>query len=247
LCTFYWKEGIKTMFLSQKKRIYADRLRQLERLGLSAPFEFSPPKNTPSIVTVDQLGCDFDSPIVDLRDGRTLYVVWVSVVAERPGVYVYDYRFEPPWPDRTFEMLPSFTESSVGQAYVLPNRLEYPREEILNFRIGKTGWRLPYTRVEGVLCAVSATPIPDEFKHGASIPVGLKFFGKSGQQLAAASLVQWADRFRELAVTGPAARPPVAADKADPSVAARPRLCTLYGPPIGGNVLPAADQPRGKG
>jgi hypothetical protein len=247
VCTLFSKEGKWTVFPSQKKRLYAERLRQLERLGLSSPCEFDPKKSAPSNVTIEQLGSDLDSPVVDLRDGRTLYVVWVSVVAERPGVCLYDYRFEPPWPDRNFETLPSFTESCVGQAYVLPNKLEYTRQDILNFRIGKTGWRLPYTRVEGVLCAVSATPIPDEFKHGASIPVGLKFFGRSGQQLAAVSLVQSADRFREPAVNRPTAKPPAAMDEADPGVAVRPRRSNLYGPQSGGNVLPAADQPPEKG
>ena len=135
-------------------------MRQLTRLGLAMPFEFGLVDDQASQVVVEQAAPDIECPIVDLQDGRTLYVVWLSLVAERPGVHLYDYRFEPPWPDRNFAMLPSFSDSCIGEAYVLPNRLEYPRADILNFRFGKTGWRLPYTRVEGVLCALSATSIP---------------------------------------------------------------------------------------
>ena len=183
---------------------------------------------------------------IDLQDGRTLYVVWLSLVAERPRVHLYDYRFEPPWPDRNFERLPNFIESCIGEAYVLPNDLTYPRVDGLNSRFGKTGWRLPCTRVEGVLCALSATPIPEECRDGASITVGLKFFGRSGQQLAATSVVHWADRWVEPAVTRPAAEPPVAVDVADATVAARPRRSTLYDE-AGGTYLRAANTLRERG
>jgi hypothetical protein len=165
-----------------------------------------------------------------------LYVVWLSLAPERRGVHLYDYRFEPPWPDRNFEMLPSFTESCIGEAYVLPNDLTYPRADILNYRFAKTGWRLPCARVEGVLCALSRTPIPKEYKHGASIPVGVKSFSRSGQELAAASVVLWADRWVEARSdpANPEAACPV--DVADPAVAARPRRSTLFDE-AGGNYL----------
>lgn len=196
---------------------------------------------TESRLPYEQCGPDIENPIVDLRDGRTLYVVWLSFVAQIPGVYLYDYLFEPPWPDSNFEQLPEFTESCVGQAYILPNQLDYAREDILNFRFGRTGWRLPCTRIEGVLCALSATSIPQEFKHGASIPVGLKFFGRSGQQLAAASVVLWADRWREPAVARPSTKPPVAMHKLGPSIAAGPSRSGLYEQGEG-NDLCAADE-----
>ena len=58
------------MFSSSKARLYADRLRQLERLGLSTPFESNQPKNTRSDVAITQHGIDLDSPIVDLQGGK---------------------------------------------------------------------------------------------------------------------------------------------------------------------------------
>lgn len=101
--------------------------------------------------------------------GQTLFVVWVSLWAERPGVRVYDFRFEPPWPDRDFRVLPTFADSHFADQYALPGGLEFAREDVLNLNLGKSGWRLPSTRAEGVLCALSGTPIPKKYKHGASI------------------------------------------------------------------------------
>ena len=164
------------------------------------------------------------------------YTHWWNERVDCHSRHLYDYRFEPPWPDRNFEMLPSFKESCKGEAYILPNEVALPRADILNFCFGKTGWRLPFTRIEGALCALSTTPIPEEFKHGALIPVEVKFFGKAGQQLAAASVVLWADRWREPAVTRPTARPPIGVDMGEPCiatepcVATQPRRSSLYDP-----------------
>jgi hypothetical protein len=225
------------MICNPKRRLYADRLCQLNELGLPNPFEYGSVDNLTYVeqagkIKVEQVGPDIENPIVDLRDGRTLYVVWLSLSAERPGLHLYDFRFELPWPDSKFEQLPRSTESCVGQAYILPDQLDYPREDILNFRFGKTGWRLPYSRVEGVLCALSDTPIPAEFKHGVSIPVRVKFFGESGEQLAEASVVLWADRWREPAVIRPSATPPIEADVGEPSNVELSQGSRLYaGPP----------------
>jgi hypothetical protein len=229
------------MSCSQMRKVYADRLRQLSQLGLPTPLECGSVDNQTSDIAIEQVALDIECPIIDLRDGRTLYVVWLALVAERPGVLLYDYRFEPPWPDRNFETLPTFTESRIGEAYVLPNDLAYPRADVLNFRFGKTGWRLPCTRVEGVLCALSATPIPEEYRHGASIRVGLKFFGRSGQRLASTSVVLWADRWVEPAVTRSTAKPAVEVDEADFVVDARPGRSSLY-EPSGWNDPRVADQ-----
>jgi hypothetical protein len=196
------------------------------------PFEFRRLDTQTPEVVVEQVGLGIESHIFDLPDGRTLYVVWLSLTAETPGTCLYDYRFVPPWPDRGFQSLPSFADSHIGEAYVLPGEWDCPREDVLNFRFGKTGWRLSLTPIEGALCALSTTPIPEEFTHGDPVRIEVKFFGKAGQQLAAANVVMCADRWREPAATRPTARPPIEVDTAEPSVAPRPRRSTLYdGPP----------------
>jgi hypothetical protein len=119
-------------------------------------------------------------------------------------------------------------DSHVGEYYRLPNGLEYPREDVLNLNFLKTGWCLPCTRVEGVLCALSATPIPQEYRHAASITVGVKFFGRSGRQLAATSVVLWADRWHQRAVIRASTKPTVAGDEADPGATGRPPRSSLF-------------------
>jgi len=182
------------MGVTQKTRFLADRLRELTRLGFQMPPEYRSVQTLVPTITVEQAESDIFCAIVDLSDGRALYLIWLSLVATVPGTRLDFYRIEPPWPDSNFEPLPSFEESHVGEYYKLPGGLEFHREEILNFNFSKPGWRLPGNRVEGLLCAVSTTPIPDEFMHGATIPVAVRFFDRTGQQLAVATVDLWADR-----------------------------------------------------
>ena len=106
---------------------------------------------------------------------------------------------------------------------------QFPREDILNLNIGRAGWRVPCTRVEGLLCACSATPIPKEYPHGARIPVTVRFFGKSGRQLAEAPVIVWADRWDERATKQPAAERQLGEEEdANPPAVVQPFVSGLY-------------------
>jgi hypothetical protein len=182
------------MICSQKRKFYANRLQQLCRLGLTMPPEYgSVGKQTPEIA-VEQSWPDIESTIISLPEGRTVYMVWLSLSALRPGVHLYDYRLEPPWPDHNFEPLPKFADNHIGEYYRVPGGGDYPRDAVLNLNFRKAGWRLPGTRIEGLLCAISTTPIPDHFKHGARIPVGVSFFDRTGRQVAQTTVILWADQ-----------------------------------------------------
>ena len=128
---------------AQKTRLLADRLHQLTHLGLLMPPEFRELNPAVRAIAVEQTAHDIECPIMDLPDGRTLYVIWLSLFAAVPGTRLDYYRIEPPWPDSNFESLPSFKESRVGEYYRLPGGLDFPREDILNFNFVKAGWRLP--------------------------------------------------------------------------------------------------------
>lgn len=138
------------------------------------------------------------SPAVSLPEEKTLFVVWLSLVAAIPSACLYFFRFAPPWPDSGFQLLPSFAESHIGPCYRLPDGSEYPRSDVLNFRFGKTGFRLSNTPAEGVLCGLSATPIPKCYAHGAYVPVVIEFFGRSGSLLAEVEAALSVDRFIEM-------------------------------------------------
>ena len=115
------------MVVLQKSRFLAERLEQLIRLGLVMPPEYGGLKKPVPLLTVEQAAHDIECPIMDLPDGRTLYVIWLSLVAESPGTRLDCYRIEPPWPDSNFETLPRFEDSHVGEYYKLPGGLEFPR------------------------------------------------------------------------------------------------------------------------
>ena len=221
------------MLTTQQRKLYANRLRHLEQLGFAMPFEYDLLDSQPSEAIVEQCSSPFECPVFDLQDRGTLYLVWLSVVAERPGVCLYDFRFVPPWPDQEFQALP-LKDSCRGGAYVLPNKWEFPRADVLNLHFGKTGWRLPCTREEGLLCGMSATPIPSEYRHGAHIPVRVEFFGKSGRRLAETMATLWADRPIERERTAQRAaerakvKPSVSVDDGAQPSAAAPRRSTLF-------------------
>jgi hypothetical protein len=167
---------------SKQIKLYENRLRQLAQLGFGPVSGHELTNSQHSEALVEQCAFPTECLALDLGDQGTLFMPWLSVAGGRPGALLHDFRFVPPWPDEEFQTL-STTESCRGAAYVLPNGWEFPREDILNFRFRKTGWRLPLTPVEGWLCAYSATPIPPEYKYGAVIEVRIDFFGKSGRQL----------------------------------------------------------------
>jgi hypothetical protein len=218
------------MLKSQKKKLYADRLRQLGQLGFAMPCEYQLLGSQPSEVVVEQCSPPCECPVFDLQDQGTLYLVWLSMAAERPGVCLYDFRFVPPWKDQEFQVLP---DSGWGPVYVLPNKWSFPREDVLNLHFGKTGWRLPCMRVEGLLCGMSATPIPPEYRHGAQIPITVEFFGKSGGNLAETTATLWVDREIEQERSARTAeraevKPSVSVDDGAQPSAAAPRRSTLY-------------------
>ncbi len=215
------------------------KLRQLERLGLLLSFEDQFLCHQPSQLEVEQCANEVECPVIDLPDNKALFVVWLSLWAEQPGVRLWDFRFEPPWRDHGFVRLPNFADSHFGDYYRLPGGWEYPRAEVLNLNFLKDGWRLPNTRVEGVLCALSDTPIPPEYKHGALIPVAVRFFDRAGQQLAKTTVSLWVDRLThhsqrmQQAEEGRAGKPPRAPIAAAKSATVPSPRSTLYGHPGG--------------
>jgi hypothetical protein len=184
------------MSTAKEKKLYVERLRQLAQLGYAIPYE-QQLNNHPSEVIVEQCAPPIDCLLFDLLDQGTIYIVWLSVTAKRPGVYLFDYRFVPPWPDQNFRTLPT-TEACRGEAYVLPNNWEFTGSDVLNMRFRASGWRLECRPVEGVLCGMSTSPVPKQYKRSAGIEVGVEFFGKSGRCLAQTVTTLCLDRSCEL-------------------------------------------------
>ena len=61
------------------------KLRQLERLGLLLSFEDQFLGHQPYQLEVEQCASELDCPVMDLPDNQTLFVVWLSLWAERAG------------------------------------------------------------------------------------------------------------------------------------------------------------------
>jgi len=67
---------------------------------------------------------------------------------------------------------------------------EYPRDAVLNHRIGKHGTVKPGEPLEGVLLGYSATRIPSQYSHGLRLPLMLSILDGSDNPHPAQLLVQ---------------------------------------------------------
>ena len=72
------------MSTNKQRKLYAERLRQLGRLGFATPLEHQLLSSEPPEVLVAQCGDPVECPIFDLQERGTLYVVWLSVAPKRP-------------------------------------------------------------------------------------------------------------------------------------------------------------------
>src|SRR5215469_1666484 len=108
------------MSTHKQSKHYENRLHQLAQLGYATPLDRESLHCQPSEALLEQIAAPIECPLRDLGDQGTLYTVWLSVVAERPGVCLYDFRFLPPWPDRGFQTLTS-TDNCPPNTYILPD------------------------------------------------------------------------------------------------------------------------------
>ena len=67
---------------------------------------------------------------------------------------------------------------------------EYPRDIVLNHRVGKHGTVNPGEPLEGMLLGYSATPIPSQYSHGFRLPLTLSILDGFDNPHSAQFLVQ---------------------------------------------------------
>ena len=204
---------------TRKTRFLADRLRHLTRLGLLMPPEYRELEAFVPAIALEQAANPVECPIMDLPDGRTLYLIWLSLVATVPGTRLDFFRIEPPWPDSNFEALPRFEGSHVGDYYKLPGGLDFPREDILNFNFVKSGWRLPGNRVEGLRVRSARRQFQKNSNTEPRSRLGCFFLTGTGQQFAATTVQFWAEPTQSSSATSETAwsdstgaKPKVASD-----------------------------------
>ena len=178
----------------EEREVYASRLEQLRCLGVTLPLAYELTRiESASPIRIEQLETEVESCVSALPDGQTLLLAWISLRAERPGLRLHEFRLAPPWPDADIHPVPMSRDNELGDYHTLPGGLQFLTEDILNCNFRKSGWRVPYHEVKGVLCAISETPVPDHYQHGDEISAGLQLFSRSGRVLGATKVTLWVD------------------------------------------------------
>jgi hypothetical protein len=133
--------------------------------------------------------------IVESDSHFICYILDVRVVSRLSGgPRILEPRLLLPWIDDRFEWLPDPAEKHPsGPLYAFPGKspLEYPREIVLNHRIGR-----PLSRGavrQGLLLGLGWAPIPKAFRHGAEIDVTLSFIDQWSREHSQ-TFVLWLDR-----------------------------------------------------
>ena len=114
----------------------------------------------------------------DLTAGRAGYVISVRLVGQALGTLL-DCRLTTSWDD--YIVLASFNDE--GDSICRLGLLEYPRDQVLNPRLQNS---LRFQRgqmIEGVILATGVNPIPESYRHGQIVPIGLAFLDQNENQI----------------------------------------------------------------
>ena len=114
----------------------------------------------------------------DLTTGRAGYVISVRLVGRALGTLL-DCRLTTSWDD--YIVLASFNDE--GDSICRLGLLEYPRDQVLNLRLQNS---LRFQRgqmIEGVILATGVNPIPEAYRHGQIVPIGLAFLDQNENQI----------------------------------------------------------------
>lgn len=153
-----------------EKNEYVARAKWLASVG--AAVEISEPAlSQPSALRTSQYGPEFHNIIINLHPGRIVVIVGVRLLAVRTGITVCDCAYTLPWkgPELFLWNAPE------GSTYRLAKGLEFSQDEVLNHRIEE---RMPLRRglpVEGLVVATGFAPLPEHFRHGMPVNVGITF------------------------------------------------------------------------
>lgn len=88
-----------------------------------------------------------------------------------------------PWAPLRVTWLSPLPDSSRAYPYVLPNRFEFPRDTVLNDKLGETGKTLQRGQhIEGFALGYTPIPIPEIYVHGSPVDAEFSVFDVLGEE-----------------------------------------------------------------
>jgi hypothetical protein len=132
-------------------------------------------------VTIRQTG---DARLIDLGDRGTGVVLWVRFVRENPGqITIVEFGdVFAPWGELSTIWLDPL-EDSPRPSYRLSNGFDFPRDSVLNDRLGDRGLCLRQGRlVEGYVLGSTKMPIPARYLHDCVLDVDFSVLDVAGRE-----------------------------------------------------------------
>jgi hypothetical protein len=169
----------KQRYSRSEKAAYLARAEKMIAAGVNMQIreewrEHAPARDTLNIAVAGSCA----TFVFDLTAGRAGYVVSVRLVGQALGA-VLDCRLTTAWDDHI--VLASF--SDYGDAMCKLGHLQYPKSQVLNPRIANSMRFAPGQTIEGLILATGANPIPEAYRHGLIVPIGLTFLDQDENEM----------------------------------------------------------------
>jgi hypothetical protein len=154
----------------------ADQVALARRLmGLGCPLDlqfFQQAESSSRSLRIRQFGGVMESRVFDIESHGTGYMLNLEILnGLRRAIYIRGFELELPWQDDLFHWLPDPREGDEEyDVYCfVGERLEFPREIILNHNINRINRFTDCGLLSGLALAQGPEAIPDGHKHGEEL------------------------------------------------------------------------------
>ena len=165
----------------EKQQLYRKSAERLVAAGAHLDLSSSAPART-RWVKITQVA-EMLASYVRILPGLSLYVVWVRIVALAPKVVIQEYRLSSSeWEVAAWFPGDPRENRSSDPYYCLPDHSTFPRDEVLNHRLGAQGTLRRGDPMEGLLLAQSFDPIPERYRQGRVMELCLSVVNQFGDE-----------------------------------------------------------------
>jgi hypothetical protein len=133
----------------------------------------------PRTLAIDQYGPEFNQIVFNQYGVRAGVVVGIRLLASQRGIMICDCHFS-----LLSDIGISLVSVSAGNYRLAPG-LEFHRDEVLNHRLEEDFYLSVGKPVAGLLIATGATPLPEEYLHGAPVEMQLTLVDQFDKQYTA--------------------------------------------------------------
>jgi hypothetical protein len=134
---------------------------------------------------IHQSGTRIQTWMFDLKSGGMGLVLSCGIFNRAVrNLHVQQFRVRLPWDDPNFDWLEDpHHKSPREEFYEFPRSYEFPRDVVLNHRIGCQGLLIPPGAVlDGYLLGAGLMPIPEQYVHRQGMNIHLEVFDSGGRE-----------------------------------------------------------------